>query len=68
VGIDYGALMDADLSISNVLIDTVFYADIGFWLVPQALAIALLATLVATIYPAWFAARTDPASALRVAQ
>lgn len=68
VGIDYGALIDADLSISNVLIDKVFYADMGFWLVPQALAIALIATLVATIYPAWFAAKTDPASALRVAQ
>ncbi|HPT97294.1 MAG TPA: FtsX-like permease family protein, partial [Armatimonadota bacterium] len=68
VGIDYGAFVDADLAISNVLIDKVFHADMGFWLVPQALAIALGATLVATVYPAWFAAKTDPASALRVAQ
>ena len=65
VGIDYGAFIDADLAISNVLIDKVFHADMGFWLVPQALAIALGATLVATVYPAWFAAKTDPASALR---
>jgi len=68
VGIDYGAFVDADLAISNVLIDKVFHADMGFWLVPQALAIALGATLVATVYPVWFAAKTDPASALRVAQ
>jgi len=33
--------------------------------VPQALLVSVGATLLATLWPAWLAARTDPAEALR---
>ena len=36
----------------------------GPWMIPNALVIALVATLFAAVYPAWFALRTDPTSAL----
>lgn len=55
------------LAMSNVLLEPILYGDMGLWLVPYALAISLVATVVASIYPAWFAVNTDPASALRVA-
>jgi putative ABC transport system permease protein len=68
MGIDFGKLAGADLTVSNVMFDTVFRADMGYWLIPASLGIALVSTLIATFYPAWYAARTDPASALRTAQ
>lgn len=58
---------DVDLAMSGVLIDPIFYADFGAWIVPYAIVLSMTATIVASIYPAWFATRTDPASALRVA-
>jgi len=51
-----------------VLLDPVIYGDIGWWIVPYVFAVAIGATVVASVYPAWYAARTDPAVALRVAQ
>ena len=66
-GIDFGKMYDnADFSMSNVLIDPIFYSDFGWWLIPLAFELALSATLLSSIYPAWYAARTDPAAALRV--
>ena len=44
------------------------YGDLGLWIVPYVLVVAIGATVLASIYPAWFAARTDPATALRTAQ
>jgi len=52
---------------AGVLLDSVLYADIGAWLIPYGLAISLTATVLASLYPAWYAARTDPAAALRSA-
>jgi ABC-type lipoprotein release transport system permease subunit len=37
------------------------------WLVPYGLTLSLFATLLASVYPAWYASRTDPAAALRTA-
>jgi ABC-type lipoprotein release transport system permease subunit len=66
-GIDFSALYgNTDVTVSNILIDPVFYGDFGWWIVPLALLLALLATMLSSIYPAWFASRTDPATALRV--
>ena len=48
-----------------VLLDPVVYGSFGPWLVWYALGVSLAATLAATVYPAWFAVRTDPAEALR---
>jgi ABC-type lipoprotein release transport system permease subunit len=58
----------ADLAVSNVLFDPVFKGDFGWWLIPLAFELALTATILSSLYPAWFAMRTDPATALRVEQ
>jgi lipoprotein-releasing system permease protein len=66
-GIDFTEMYGgADISVSNVLFDPVFKGDFGWWLIPLAFELALTATLLSSLYPAWFAIRTDPASALRV--
>jgi len=66
-GIDFTEMYGtSDLSVSNILFDPVFKGDFGWWLIPLAFELALLATVLSSLYPAWFAIRTDPASALRV--
>jgi len=66
-GIDFSSMYgDADLSVSNILFDPVFKGDFGWWLIPLAFELALVATVLSSLYPAWFAIRTDPAAALRV--
>jgi ABC-type lipoprotein release transport system permease subunit len=68
-GIDLMKLVrteDERLAFGSVLFDPIFYPDFGLWAVPAAFALSLTATLAASLYPAWFASRTDPASALRV--
>ncbi len=49
------------------LTDPVFHAAIGPWLFGDAALLCYLATIVASLYPAWFATRLNPAEALRVA-
>jgi ABC-type antimicrobial peptide transport system permease subunit len=63
-GIDFGALLGGEFHVEGVLIDPIFYSDMGLWMIPQALLIGLIATFLATLYPAWLAVRTDPRSAL----
>ncbi len=63
-GIDLTTLMGGDFSISGVLLDPVMYSDMGIWMIPQAFLIGLVSMLVAAIYPAWFALKIDPTSAL----
>jgi len=67
-GIDFSGLIGEGFAFGSALVEPVLYVDAGWWVVPYALAIALGATVVASLYPAAFAARTDPAVALRVAQ
>ena len=67
-GLDFSRYLGASYSFQGVLIDPVMRGDLGWWIVPYVGAIALGATLAASLYPAWFASRTDPAVALRVAQ
>jgi len=57
-----------NVTFEGVLMDPRIYTDFGPWLFGQGLVLSLAATLVASVYPAVFAARTDPATALRVAQ
>ena len=63
-GIDVRSMMEGDLSISGVLFEPVFYADMGMWIVPHALLVGLVSTVVAALYPAWYVLKTDPTSAL----
>jgi ABC-type antimicrobial peptide transport system permease subunit len=53
------------MAFAGVLIDPVFHPQYGAWLYPTALSLSLVATILASLYPAWFASRTDPATALR---
>ena len=57
--------MFGDLSMANVLLDPYMYGGFGPWLVPMAFGVSLLATMAASVYPAWFAIGTNPARALR---
>lgn len=67
-GLDFSKFMGSDYAFQGLLIEPVIYADVGPWMVPFVAAVAFGATMLASLYPAWFAARTDPAVALRVAQ
>ncbi|MBN1124975.1 MAG: ABC transporter permease [Sedimentisphaerales bacterium] len=68
-GIDFSGLYgEVEMSMSNILFDPIFYGDFGWWLVPLSFVLALVATSLSSLYPAWYAARTDPAGALRVEQ
>lgn len=64
-GIDLSALIGGDLTFEGVLMDPILRAEPGWWMAPFVLALAMVATLVGAIYPAFYAARTDPATALR---
>jgi ABC-type lipoprotein release transport system permease subunit len=63
-GIDFSTMMGGDLAMSGVLFDPIMYAVPGLWVLPYALTIAFVSTLIAAVYPAVFALRTDPTSAL----
>jgi ABC-type lipoprotein release transport system permease subunit len=63
-GIDFSTMMGGDLVMSGVLFDPIMYSVPGLWVLPYALVIAFVSTLIAAIYPAVFALRTDPTSAL----
>lgn len=68
VGLDFSRYMGSTYSFQGVLIEPVIYGDLGPWVLPYVLVVAVGATMIASLYPALFAARTDPATALRVAQ
>ncbi|MGE5246150.1 MAG: FtsX-like permease family protein [Betaproteobacteria bacterium] len=68
VGLDLRRYMGGSYTFQGVLIEPIIYGDIGSWIVVYVFVVAIAATMVASLYPAWFAARTEPAAALRVAQ
>ena len=63
-GIDFSTMMGGDLAMSGVLFDPIMYSVPGLWVLPYAFIIAFVSTLIAAVYPAVFALRTDPTSAL----
>ncbi len=70
-GVDMSKVMSfgeqkPDLYMSDMLFDPIFYGDFGIWIIPYAVFLALTATMLSSLYPAWFAMRTNPATALRV--
>jgi ABC-type lipoprotein release transport system permease subunit len=67
-GLDFRQFMGSGYTFQGVIIEPIIYGDFGMWIVPYVLAVAFGATILASLYPAWFAARTDPGVALRVAQ
>jgi ABC-type lipoprotein release transport system permease subunit len=44
------------------------YASFGFWIVTDAFVLCVGAAVLAALYPAWFAVKLDPISAMRVSQ
>jgi ABC-type lipoprotein release transport system permease subunit len=66
-GLDLTRYLGGSYSFQGVLIEPVIYGDIGIWAAWYVFAVAIVSTVLASLYPAWFAARTDPAGALRVA-
>jgi ABC-type lipoprotein release transport system permease subunit len=67
-GIDFRRYLGGSYAFQGVLFDPIIYGDFGWWIPAYVAAVALGATVIASLYPAWYAARTDPAVALRVAQ
>ena len=68
VGLDFRRYVGSSYSFQGMLFDPVFYGDFGLWIVPYVFIVAIGATVLASLYPAWHATRTDPAAVLRVAQ
>ena len=66
-GIDLSRYMGSSYSFQGVIIEPVIYGDFGSWMGWYVFVVAIVVTVLASLYPAWFAARTDPADALRVA-
>jgi ABC-type lipoprotein release transport system permease subunit len=64
-GIDFSKIMD-DPSFAGVLFDPVIHGDVGMWIPVFAFGVSMAATLAASIYPARFALKTNPADALRM--
>jgi ABC-type lipoprotein release transport system permease subunit len=64
-GVNIVVFMGGEASFGNVLLDPYVYGDAGAWLVWYAVGIGEIATVAATLYPAWRAVRVDPADALR---
>jgi ABC-type lipoprotein release transport system permease subunit len=67
-GLDLRRWIGGASTFQGVIFDPIIYGSVGAWIAPYVLTVAVGATLLASVYPAWFAARTDPATALRVAQ
>jgi len=55
-----GRVFDASVFMLSALPDTVDWVDVG-----RVVALGLILSLLATLYPSWRAARTDPVEALR---
>jgi ABC-type lipoprotein release transport system permease subunit len=66
-GLDFRRWMGSSYSFQGVIFEPILYGDLGPWVVGYALGVGVGATLLASLHPAWFAARTDPAAALRLA-
>lgn len=67
-GIDFSKYLGGSYTFSGLVVEPILYCDLGPWMAPEAMGVAVAATIAATLYPAWFAARTDPATALRSAR
>ena len=68
-GFDIGWVYDtSDMAMGGIEMDTIYYADMGLWVIPSALAVGLGSTILASVYPAWLVHKLDPAATIRVAQ
>lgn len=54
-----------DMGVSNILLDPIIHGAMGWWMAPLVFGLSFSATVLSSLYPAWFALSTDPATALR---
>jgi ABC-type lipoprotein release transport system permease subunit len=54
------------VAFGGVLMHMEVHPAFGPWVFAAGFGLSLIATVVASLYPAWFASKTDPAAALRV--
>ncbi len=66
-GIDFRSVLGSSWTFEGLVFEPVIYPQLGAWVVPYIGLVAIGATLIAFLYPAWVCARTDPAVALRAA-
>jgi len=66
-GIDISYFMGGETAMVGVLFDPIIHGYFGPQLIAYALAISIASTILATLYPIWFATRLNPAEALRSA-
>jgi ABC-type antimicrobial peptide transport system permease subunit len=64
VGFDFSSVLGSERSMSGVLLDPIIYSIPGPWVFAHAFVISLVSTIIAGIYPAFYALSTDPTSAL----
>jgi ABC-type antimicrobial peptide transport system permease subunit len=60
-------LAGQSMSAVGTVIDPVMYGNFGLWFFIDAAFLSYASTFLASVYPAWFAVRLDPAEALRTA-
>jgi ABC-type lipoprotein release transport system permease subunit len=65
-GVDLRVLMGKEFSFGDVLLDPYIYGDFGPWIISYTLMVSIVATVAASLYPAWIASRVEPADALRM--
>jgi ABC-type lipoprotein release transport system permease subunit len=63
-GFDFSSVLGEELSMSGVLLEPIIYSVPGSWVFSHALIIAFVSTFIAGVYPAIYALRIDPTSAL----
>jgi ABC-type lipoprotein release transport system permease subunit len=61
-------ILDAGKSMTalGTVVDPVIHGDFGIWFFVYAAILSYLATVMASVYPAWYAVRLDPAETLRM--
>lgn len=66
-GVDLSATYGSEgVAFGGVLMPMVVHPTFGPIIFAAGLGLSLIATVVASLYPAWYASKTDPAAALRV--
>jgi ABC-type lipoprotein release transport system permease subunit len=66
LGVDVRALFGDSFDSLGVLMDPIVYGDFGIWIIRYSLTVCVIATVVASLVPAWKATKVDPAEALRM--
>ncbi len=68
VGVDISGFFGRETTVNGLLIEPRLRGGFGPWIAYLVVSLAVCSALLASLYPARFAARVDPAEALRVAQ